>query len=134
MADPQKRYRKMAAPRISAIQLTMAQTFERFGEAPLGGKQKRVFDCFVATIALPIALLIMVFVAVLIKLTSSGPIIYTHSRVGFDGRRFACFKFRTMISGAEIVLKGLLESDSDSRSEWTRYQKLARDPRITRVG
>jgi exopolysaccharide production protein ExoY len=62
------------------------------------------------------------------------PIIYKHIRIGYRGRHFVCFKFRTMVVDSENVLKALLEDDPDAQAEWQRSQKLVDDPRITRVG
>jgi lipopolysaccharide/colanic/teichoic acid biosynthesis glycosyltransferase len=77
---------------------------------------------------------LLISVAAILKLTEPGPIIYKHFRLGYRGRHFACFKFRTMVVDSEIVLKELFEHDPGARAEWQRSQKLVNDPRITRVG
>jgi exopolysaccharide production protein ExoY len=101
---------------------------------PLGGNPKRVFD-FVFSLILTVLLSpVLVVAAVALKLTDPGPIIFKHTRVGLGGRRFSCFKFRTMIVGAEKALKTLLDADAEAQGQWERYQKLAYDPRITPVG
>jgi exopolysaccharide production protein ExoY len=69
-----------------------------------------------------------------LKVTDPGPVIYRHVRIGLWGRRFTCFKFRTMVVDAENVLKVLLNDDASIRAEWVRSQKLIKDPRVTRVG
>ncbi len=110
--------------------------FEQSNTAPysIGGKTKRIFDLVAASIILIVFLPLITFVAVLLKLTDPGPIIFRHMRVGQGGRRFACFKFRSMVTNADQVLKTLLESDSAARAEWERTQKLTNDPRITPLG
>jgi exopolysaccharide production protein ExoY len=63
-----------------------------------------------------------------------GPATFEHYRVGCGGRLFPCLKFRTMREGAERALRELLERDEAARAEWSRDHKLARDPRVTRLG
>ena len=70
----------------------------------------------------------------LVKLADHGPVIFCHTRVGYDGRRFQCLKFRSMVINADEVLRRLLDSDPESRQEWERTQILAKDPRITPLG
>ncbi len=100
----------------------------------LGGLPKRVFDfvfaCFLILLFLPA----LVFVAMVIQLTDRGPVIYKHDRVGFGGRTFRCFKFRTMVVDADKALNALLQSDLAARAQWERCQKIVDDPRITPVG
>jgi len=100
----------------------------------IGGKSKRIFDVLIASITLIVFLPLFAFVVLLLKLTDPGPVIFRHIRVGQGGRRFACFKFRSMVLDSDKVLKTLLESDPAARKEWDRTQKLANDPRITPLG
>src|SRR6476619_6738487 len=59
---------------------------------------KRAFDVFVS-LALIISLApILIIIAILVKLTSMGPILYSNERVGYRGVHFRCFKFRSMIT------------------------------------
>lgn len=62
---------------------------------------KRTFDITVALISLILSAPLMLIIALLIKLTSKGPVIYKQERVGWDGRRFIMYKFRTMVEDAE---------------------------------
>jgi exopolysaccharide production protein ExoY len=100
----------------------------------IGGKSKRIFDVIIASITLIVFLPLFAFVVLLLKLTDPNPVIFRHIRVGQGGRRFACFKFRSMVLDSDKVLKTLLESDPAARKQWDRTQKLANDPRITPVG
>jgi exopolysaccharide biosynthesis polyprenyl glycosylphosphotransferase len=73
---------------------------------------------------------IMLFIALLIKATSKGPIIFRQERVGLRGRKFYIYKFRTMVQNAEILrqdLESLNESDGPTF-------KIKHDPRITGIG
>jgi exopolysaccharide production protein ExoY len=101
---------------------------------PIGGRIKRVFDFVTAIIIIILLSPLFIVVATILKLTEQGPIIYKHIRIGYRGRHFVCFKFRTMVVDSENVLKALLDADPDAQAEWQRSQKLADDPRITRVG
>lgn len=70
----------------------------------------------------------------MLLLIEGGPVLFRQTRVGRNGRRFRCFKFRTMHPDAEERLNELLASDPVARAEWSHYQKLRNDPRITPVG
>ncbi|WP_084191330.1 sugar transferase [Algiphilus aromaticivorans] len=81
----------------------------------------------------------VVFSPVIVALVSimafqNGPIIFGHERVGHRGKKFRCYKFRSMVPDADQVLSDLLENDSEARAEWERDFKLKRDPRVTRIG
>jgi Undecaprenyl-phosphate galactose phosphotransferase WbaP len=78
----------------------------------------------------PFFLLIMA----LVFIDSPGEIFYRQERVGRGGKVFKMFKFRTMKADSEQVIKTILDSNPEMRSEWEAYQKLKNDPRITRVG
>lgn len=73
-------------------------------------------------------------IAVLIKLESSGPVIYSQNRIGKDHRVYKIYKFRTMVHGAEEFLTELLSQDEELLREYNHYHKLKDDPRITRIG
>jgi exopolysaccharide production protein ExoY len=100
----------------------------------VGGQLKRVFDIVFAFLTLLLLLPLIIIVALMLKITDPGPVIYKNVRVGLWGRRFTCLKFRTMVVDSENVLKALLEDDPSARAEWERHQMLIRDPCVTRVG
>jgi exopolysaccharide production protein ExoY len=100
----------------------------------VGGPQKRIFDLLISFVMFLSLSPLIVIVAMLVKLADHGPVIFCHTRVGYDGRRFQCLKFRSMVINADEVLRRLLDSDPESRQEWERTQKLAKDPRITPLG
>jgi lipopolysaccharide/colanic/teichoic acid biosynthesis glycosyltransferase len=60
---------------------------------------KRALDITLVLLALPVLVPVMGFIAVLIALVSDGPVLFRQERVGYRGRRFRCFKFRTMVVG-----------------------------------
>jgi len=96
--------------------------------------QKRVVDITLAIsgILLLAPLLIICFLATIA--TSRGPAIFRHRRVGFNGKHFDCYKFRTMVTDAPERLRKLLESDPAAAAEWTANRKLRNDPRVTAIG
>ena len=100
----------------------------------VGGQLKRVFDIVFASTILLLILPLFIIVAVVLKVAEPGPVFYRHARIGLWGRKFACFKFRTMGVDAENAMKALLDDDPIARVEWERNQKLVKDPRVTRVG
>lgn len=65
---------------------------------------KRLIDLLVATTALLLLAPLMAVLAAVVKLTSPGPVFFTHVRLGRDGIEFHCYKFRTMVADAETVL------------------------------
>jgi exopolysaccharide production protein ExoY len=101
---------------------------------PLGGIAKRVFDISMATTAILMLAPLMIGVAVLVRLSSSGPVLYGHTRIGFGGKSFRCWKFRTMVTHGDIVLANHLRDNPEARAEWHDTQKLRQDPRVTPLG
>lgn len=63
-----------------------------------------------------------------------GPAFFGQSRVGRNGKRFTCYKFRTMRVDAEAQLKALLARDPKAAAEYKAFHKIKCDPRITKVG
>jgi exopolysaccharide production protein ExoY len=100
----------------------------------VGGRPKRVFDYTAALFATALAVPFLICVALVLKLTERGPVLYKHQRVGLGGRLFSCFKIRTMVVDAEGSLSDLLGSDPVAQSEWLQHQKLIDDPRVTAFG
>jgi lipopolysaccharide/colanic/teichoic acid biosynthesis glycosyltransferase len=97
----------------------------------LGHLVKRMIDVFGALAALILLWWMMVLIALLIKFTSRGPILFQQARRGYKGRIFQVLKFRTMTVDAEQRL-GDLESSNESAGGV--LFKLRNDPRVTRLG
>lgn len=95
---------------------------------------KRFFDFLFSLFALAIASPILVIIAITIKFSSRGKLIYSHERIGRGGRPFRCYKFRTMYSDADKRLKDLLISNPHLKAEWEKNFKLKNDPRVTPIG
>lgn len=101
---------------------------------PIGQTSKRAIDIILAIsgIVLLAPLFVICFVATAV--TSPGPALFRHRRVGFKGKYFDCLKFRTMVTDAPERLRQLLESDPIAAAEWTTNRKLRNDPRVTAIG
>jgi len=102
--------------------------------ASVTSTSKRVMDILLSLAGLVLALPLMVLIAVLIKLSDGGTILFAHKRIGLGGKTFNCFKFRTMVMDANERLLDLLENDPAAQFEWTTTQKLQNDPRVTWLG
>jgi len=98
------------------------------------GRLKRAFDFAVAASALLFLAPAFLTIAILIRLNDKGPILYRHTRVGRQGERFECLKFRTMATDSEERLAHILLTDPHAAAEWQEGQKLRNDPRITKIG
>lgn len=102
--------------------------------SPVGGKTKRLMDIIVSALALTLLAPLLLFVSILILLTLKRPVFYSQLRVGYDGRLFRCYKFRSMAPDSDKVLKQYLASNPAAAEEWQRTQKLTHDPRVRFIG
>jgi exopolysaccharide biosynthesis polyprenyl glycosylphosphotransferase len=91
---------------------------------------KRALDFVLSLVLLILLAPFLLIVALLIKLSSPGPIFFSQSRVGVNKRRFLIYKFRTMVSNAEKLLQELEELNEVSGPVF----KMKEDPRITPIG
>jgi len=91
-------------------------------------------DIVVALLALIVFGPLMVMIWLIVRLSSDGPGIYAHPRIGLNGREFRCLKFRSMVRNSNERLAELLASDPQARLEWEQTHKLRNDPRITPIG
>ena len=92
---------------------------------------KRTVDIVVSSVALLVLLPFLMLIALTIKLTSKGEIIYWQKRVGLNGKEILFPKFRSMVSGADS-LKGQIQSNNQHQLGHTF--KMKKDPRITGIG
>jgi lipopolysaccharide/colanic/teichoic acid biosynthesis glycosyltransferase len=91
---------------------------------------KRALDIVCCTAILPLAILLMIVIAVAIRLDSPGPIVFRQWRTGKDGERFRLVKFRTMVENAEELKASLAHLNVLPPPDF----KIPDDPRVTRVG
>lgn len=81
---------------------------------------KRAIDIILSIIGIALLALPMLLIAIIIKIDSPGPVIFKQKRVGYKGKEFTIYKFRTMCIGAEQMGSGVYSNNDD--------------PRITKVG
>jgi lipopolysaccharide/colanic/teichoic acid biosynthesis glycosyltransferase len=91
---------------------------------------KRIIELWLSTVAVVVLLPVFALVAILVRWSSPGPVLFRQRRLGRHGRVFWCYKFRTMVEDAEERLQRCAELAQ-------RYQenfKIKEDPRVTRIG
>jgi lipopolysaccharide/colanic/teichoic acid biosynthesis glycosyltransferase len=110
----------LAPPRESAVG----------GEGSAYVVAKRILDVVLASVMLVALAPLMGVVALLIKLTSRGPVIFTQTRAGLRGSPFTMYKFRSMYVGAEEARAALASRNEKNGPVF----KIADDPRLTPLG
>ena len=97
---------------------------------------KRALDLTIASVGFLIVLPLLVFIAIAVKLTSPGPILYRGTRAGLNGAPFQILKFRTMVPNAES-LGGSATAANDKRitalGAWLRQYKLDELPQLINI-
>ncbi len=93
---------------------------------------KRLFDFFASLIAIIVFSWLLLILAILVKVTSKGPIIFKDNRVGKHAKMIKVYKFRTMYVDAESRLKEYLTAEQ--LEQWKKERKIDNDPRITKLG
>ncbi|RRR73224.1 MAG: sugar transferase [Candidatus Viridilinea halotolerans] len=91
---------------------------------------KRIVDISAVLLTAPFTLLLAALIALVIRLDSSGPVIFRQQRVGKGGRLFACYKFRTMVPDAEARRAELVAHNEADGPIF----KMRDDPRVTKLG
>ena len=91
---------------------------------------KRVLDCVLSGLLVVLSAPLLLVVAVLIKCTSPGPVLFRQTRVGLNKRQFRIYKFRTMFTNAEQIQDELLPLNEMTGPVF----KIKKDPRVTAFG
>ncbi|HCT9095971.1 MULTISPECIES: undecaprenyl-phosphate galactose phosphotransferase WbaP [Serratia] len=94
---------------------------------------KRSFDIVGSLLIMCALAPVLLFLAYKVS-RDGGKSIYGHQRVGQNGKKFYCLKFRSMVTNSQEVLQQLLENSPEARAEWEKDFKLKDDPRITKIG
>lgn len=104
--------------------------FRSAPETSLQGVLKQLMDILLASVLLVAGLPLYLLIALLIKLSSPGPVLFRQQRSGLNGRPFTLYKFRTMVTNAEQ-----LKHELAAMNEMTGpVFKVSNDPRVTAVG
>ncbi len=93
-------------------------------------KVKAVFDFIVSLVTVSLLSPVYIGIALIIKLTSKGPVFFKQKRVGIRGRKFWVYKFRTMVVNAEELKEDLMKFNEMDGPTF----KMKKDPRITGIG
>ena len=112
---------------LGSLHLVHVRTAPRLG---LSRAVKELWERSLAALLVMLLSPLLVGIALMVRLDSTGPAIFRQSRVGRDGRVFTMLKYRTMTTDAETLAVGLL---ADNDCDGVLF-KLRRDPRVTRVG
>ena len=99
----------------------------------VGAVTKRLFDILIATSSLVLLSPVILLIALGVKLTSPGPVLFNHGRVGLGRKPFGCLKFRTMVKDAEEWLRRDTHLNSVYRENGFKVPTGA-DPRVTTFG
>jgi exopolysaccharide biosynthesis polyprenyl glycosylphosphotransferase len=91
---------------------------------------KNVFDKFVGGMSLFFAAPLLITIAIAVKVSSRGPILFRQTRIGIDGQEFTMVKFRSMVIDAEKRRSELMEHSEGNEMLF----KMKRDPRVTAIG
>ncbi len=99
-----------------------------------GARRKRACDLLLTTLGGIVCLPLLALIAAIIKLTSRGPALFIHERIGRHGHRFKAIKFRTMVTNGDEMLTEYFAANPIAREAWRRDHKLKHDPRVTTIG
>ena len=102
--------------------------------SPVDKNIKKIFDFLLAIILIIIFSPILLCLYILVYISTKGKPLFSHLRIGKNGRKFKVYKFRTMHLNADEKLQSLLDTCEESRNEWEAEFKLKNDPRITKLG
>ena len=119
----------IAEPSSTLSTSTLIGRQSRFGRI-----LKRFGDIVFSLAVLGLGMPVFFLIALIVRLSSPGPVFYVQCRVGRGYQRFGCIKFRTMRSDADAVLARVLRDSPSLREEYERDFKLKSDPRITPIG
>lgn len=91
---------------------------------------KRALDIAILVVTAPLTLPVLLLTALIVRLDSPGPVVFTQDRTGLHGSRFRMYKFRTMVENAEELKASLAHLNVLPAPDF----KIPDDPRITRAG
>lgn len=103
----------------------------RYRKKPIFAFLKRGFDIFSSGLALILFSWLFLIIAILVKVSSKGPVFYGHKRVGKKGEMFKVWKFRSMRNDSRPLEEILTEEQLE---EYRRDYKITNDPRVTKIG
>lgn len=121
----------MEKANITDTSKTAASNTHSVKPKPIYDFVKRVFDIVWSLIGLIVLSPVFIILSILVKTTSEGPVFFAHKRVGKGGKTIKIYKFRSMVTNAEELIK---QFTPEQKAEYEKNFKLENDPRITKVG
>ncbi len=122
------------AAEVEQVGSTLVMKYRYSLLRPLNTYTKLVLELTATLLLLIVLSPVFLVLAVVVKASSRGPVLFRQKRIGRGRRMFDCLKFRTMYCDAEKRLDEMLASDHALRDEWLRYARIPNDPRVTKVG
>ena len=114
--------------RVSSQQISLAKAYDKHWS-------KRAMDLLISIPALILLSPLLALVAILIKLDSPGPALFTQERVGRYGKKFRMIKFRSMRTDIDdSIHQQHIEAYAKGELDLSKGNKIEDDPRITRIG
>lgn len=95
---------------------------------------KTIIDTFFSLLIFPLLLMLIGFIALLIKREDGGTVFFKQIRLGKDSKEFVCYKFRSMQENSDALLQDYLVGHPEEIENYEIYHKYENDPRITRIG
>lgn len=123
----QKQFRKSLSNKQSKYKFVTYQTIPK---SYMCLKLKDMFDFIFSSFIVIVLFPLFALIALLIKANDGGPVFFKQERIGLNGRRFTCYKFRSMVVDAEAMLEGLQDKNESDGPTF----KIEKDPRITKIG
>jgi undecaprenyl-phosphate galactose phosphotransferase len=138
--------RVVVLPRMAKIPLINAEVFTSVNHRglafstrnnllnPVDKTFKLLFDLLMTTVLIVLFSPVLLLLYIIVFIATKGNPVFTHNRIGKDGKTFGVYKFRTMHPDANELLENLLQSDPVIKEEWEKEFKLKNDPRVTKIG
>ena len=138
--------RVVVLPRMAKIPLINAEVFTSVNHRglafstrnnllnPVDKTFKLLFDMLMTGVLMLLFSPVLLLLYIIVFIATKGKPVFTHERIGKDGKSFGVYKFRTMRPDADVLLEKLLQSDPAIKEEWEKEFKLKNDPRITKIG
>lgn len=121
---------------VTAVDINLENKIaERKVRNIISGTIKRAIDLVAGIVGTILLIPITLFVVISNAISKdNGPIFFSQKRIGQNGKIFKMYKFRTMVVGAEDILRKHIEEQTEIGKEYIEHKKIKNDPRITKIG
>ena len=111
--------------------LSLDYNVSMYKKKPIFSFVKRLFDIVSSGLAIILFSWLFIIIAILVKCSSKGPVLYGHKRIGKNGKEIKIWKFRSMRQDNRPIEEVLTPEQLE---EWKRDYKVTDDPRVTKIG